>query len=182
MTVTKRLKVLSAILLILIGIWWDTRTAETVGIGAAPAELELSLEAGKSKVERLVIQNPSSAVSLFDIYPDEFPDIIRVIPSSFVLESGKEREVTVRVNPKKAGIIQTALSIVSKPLSENEFGANAGVKVPIVVTSRKAPPLGAALVDAVKDSKAAMAGTMIILLALGFLLLIKSIKLLKQYG
>lgn len=164
-------------MLLIGGIW---TSVQAVGIGAAPAELELNLEVGKSKTERLVIQNPSSAVSLFDVYPDEFQDIIRVIPSSFVLEGGKEREVTVSVNPKKAGIIQTALSIVSRPLSENEFGANAGVKVSIVITSRKAPPLGAMLIETVRGDRRIAGGITLALLALGIFLLIRSIKTFKK--
>ncbi|MDP2704379.1 MAG: hypothetical protein Q8P01_04115 [bacterium] len=177
MTMTKRLNVLSAILLVFVGIWWNTQTAEAVGIGAVPAELNVNVRAGKNAQRHITVRNPSSAVSLFDVYPDEFADVIRVIPSSFVLEGGKEREVTVRVGPEKAGIIQTMLSITSQPLSENEFGANAGVKVPIVIRSSKAFPFGASLLEAVKSSKGIAAGTTFALLALGILLLVRGIKM-----
>lgn len=181
MTMTKKLGVLSAILLMFVGTWWNAQTAKAVGIGAVPAELHINTRVGKDARERIIVQNPSSAVSLFDVYPDEFTDVIRVIPSSFVLEGGKEREVTVRVSPKKTGIIQTALSVVGKPLSENEFGASAGVKVPIVITSSKALPFGANLLEAVKDNKAVMAGIMFVLLALGIATFVKGIKMFGKY-
>ncbi|MAF80178.1 hypothetical protein CL629_03815 [bacterium] len=177
----KSKKYILIILLILpiVGAQGVLRT-EAVGISVTPSSLEIETEAGKGGVEKLMLENPSSAVALFEIYPDEFEKMIQPIPSSLVLESNEKREVVIRVTPEKEGQYATTLSVVSRPLSKSEFEAGAGVKVPIIIKSEESSPLLAAFLGNAKESRGMMTLVVTALLIFGIMLMGYSIKTLRQ--
>jgi len=114
-------------------------SAGAVGVAVRPAELEVQASVGKEALVRINVSNPSSDVAIFEVYPDEFEQLIKITPSSFTLESGSEQYVSVKITPATEGRMQTNLSVVGRPLSTGAFGAGSGVKLPLVVIAKVAP-------------------------------------------
>ena len=110
-------------------------TVVAAGLEVTPAKLELRASPKESATKSITISNPTADVLLFDVFPDDFADIISVSPKSFTLESGAKQTVKVLIAPPRSNrIITTNLSILAKPLSDSKFQTNAGVKIPISVT------------------------------------------------
>ena len=104
-----------------------------IGVSANPPHLELN---GELSAE-ITVANPSRDVAVFNVYPDEFKEIIKVSPASFVLEGGDEKRVKVTISPLERGKFETTLSIVSEPLLKSSFNASSGLKIPLVFTVEK---------------------------------------------
>lgn len=120
------------IILILAGVFLASNiSASALKITPSSVYLESTLEKTGQKV--IIIENPGKNVALFEVFPDDFSDWISVFPASFTLNPGEKKEVSISVNPEKEGIYATSLSVVSKPLSEKGFQANAGVKIPLEI-------------------------------------------------
>lgn len=121
------------ILPILIIIFFLTANfVEAVAVKVNPSEIKIEANADLTKKE-IIIENPGNNVALFEVYPDNFSDWIRIEPESFILESGKSQKVILEIKNKEIGIFSTMISVVAKPLSEREFKANAGVKIPLEI-------------------------------------------------
>jgi Flp pilus assembly protein TadB len=96
---------------------------------------------GEEATVRIKVSNPSSDVAVFEVYPDDFAAAIKAIPSSFTLESGSEKYVTLAVKTAQEGRLSTLLSVVGRPLASNAFQAGSGVKVPLAITVASATGL-----------------------------------------
>ncbi|MEK7664673.1 MAG: hypothetical protein AAB361_00865 [Patescibacteria group bacterium] len=106
--------------------------AKAVSIKVSPPEVKIETTAGFIEKE-ITIENPGTNVALFEVYLDNFSDFVKINPESFILESGKSKKVVLEVKPKEAGVFSGMISVVAKPLSEKEFKANAGVKIPLEI-------------------------------------------------
>lgn len=115
----------------------SSSSAQAVGLSVSPSELKIKTFAGDTATVKLTVKNSSDKVSLFDVYPDDFELNIKIMPSSFVIEGGELREVSVQVNLKEVGKYRTDISVVAKPLSDNSFRAGAGVKIPLYIEVSK---------------------------------------------
>lgn len=104
-----------------------------VSLKVAPSSIRVEAISGKTGQSSITIENPGSAVALFEVYTDDFSDWVVINPSSFTLNPGEKKEVSIYTASKEEGVYGTLLSVVSKPLSDREFKANAGVKVPIEI-------------------------------------------------
>lgn len=104
------------------------------GVEASPSKLELRTSGSNVKAE-LSVRNPSADVQLFEVYPDEFGEDIKILPESFVLEAGSSKAVAISYVAKngKEKIIKTNISVVARPLSESRFQFNSGIKIPITI-------------------------------------------------
>lgn len=122
------------------------RCAEAAGIAVSPSRVEASVAVKSGGTKTITVTNPSASVALFEAYPEEFNDVIELIPSSFVLEAGEKREVVARFRPLETGVFATALSVTAKPLSESVLRAGAGVRVPVLLRVEKGRGLFASLV------------------------------------
>ena len=108
-------------------------SAEAVSLSVSPKELKISANVYETATQKLKIKNPSGEVSIFEVYPDDLDEIVRVSPSSFILESEEEKEVTVQVIPRKEGIFRTDISVVASPVASSSFNAGGGVKIPLEI-------------------------------------------------
>ena len=107
--------------------------ANASALKITPSSVYLDAVFGRTEQKILTIENPGSDVALFEIYSDDFSNWISVNPTSFILNPGEKKEALISVNFRKEGIYATALSVVSKPLSERGFKTNAGVKIPLEI-------------------------------------------------
>lgn len=115
-----------------------TNSVQAVAVKVNPSEIKIEANAGVLTEKEIIIENPGENVALFEVYPDNFSDWIKVRPESFILESGKSQKVILEIKNKEIGVFSTMISVVAKPLSEREFKANAGVKIPLEIrTSEK---------------------------------------------
>ena len=103
-----------------------------VSIKVSPSEVKIETNASLTKKE-IIIENPGNSVALFEVYLDNFFDWVKIKPESFILEGGKSQKVILEIKNKETGIFSTTISVVAKPLSEREFKANAGVKIPLEI-------------------------------------------------
>ena len=121
-------------LLLILTVWLlAAQGTQAVGIAVTPGELIIETVIGEKTTSRLKVENPSSDVAVFEVYPDELESEISVSPASFTLESGEERYVTLIIQREKIGQIQTTVSVVAWPLANEAFGAGTGVKIPITI-------------------------------------------------
>lgn len=174
----KKVQLLSALILFLV-VGGAAEEARAIGIAVTPSKVHVEVVQGEEKSARLHVRNPSGAVVLVDIYPDELEREIKVTPSSFVLEAGKTREVLLQVRPREEGIQKTTLSVVSSPLSDFEFSAGAGIKVPLTIETGEGKKLLASLVD-LGAGRVALASIITITFLLGLILLGINLKTLRQ--
>ncbi len=129
------------IILIFAGIFL-AGNANATALKITPSSINFDIVLGKTGQKVITIENPGKDVALFEVYPDDFSDLISVNPSSFTLNPEEKKEVAVFANFKNEGIFASAISIVSKPLSNRNLQTSAGVKVPLeikVIASSKNP-------------------------------------------
>ena len=114
------------------------QTAQAAGIQVSPSRLDINVAGGKDTSVKIVVANPTTDVQIFEIYPDEFTQIISANPASFSLEAGSRKTVKIIINSKSAreesGTISTSLSVLGKPLADSRLQANTGIKIPLTVT------------------------------------------------
>ncbi|HBT81541.1 hypothetical protein A2757_00515 [Candidatus Giovannonibacteria bacterium RIFCSPHIGHO2_01_FULL_48_47] len=108
--------------------------AGAVGLSVYPKELRVSAMVGETANYKLNVKNPSGEVSLFEVYPDDLGAIVKVSPSSFILESEESREVSVRVTARGEGVFKTNISVVATPVASASFNAGSGVKIPVEIS------------------------------------------------
>lgn len=109
-------------------------TTIAAGIQVTPEKLDF--EVNKTQTKEIVVANPTADVQLFEIYPDDYDSSIKANPASFTLEAGARKKVLITVDSAKlVGVTSTNLSIVSKPLADSKIQVNAGVKIPINITT-----------------------------------------------
>jgi len=109
--------------------------ARAVGLFVQPSEVTVTARVGEERTVSLVARNPSGDVALFEAYPDDASSPVTVAPASFTLQSGEERTVVVRVRPREAGRLETAVALTARPLAALGLQAGAGVKVPFHVVA-----------------------------------------------
>ena len=120
------------IILIFAGIFLAANISASA-LKITPSSVHFDVFSGKTEQKAITIEHPGKDVALFEIYPDDFSDWISVNPSSFTLNPGEKKEVTVSINSGNEGVYATTLSIVSKPLSSRKLQASAGAKVPLEI-------------------------------------------------
>lgn len=115
------------------------------GIQVSPASLNLILEESSSISQTINVVNPTADVQIFEIFADNFTDSIKPNLSSFTLESGEKKSVEIAVNTKNlklesGTILNTNISVVSKPLTSEKFTMGTGVKIPTTITIKEKTP------------------------------------------
>jgi|GEM_PF-1417249 hypothetical protein len=115
-------------------------TALAAGIQVSPARLDFTVFGNRQASQTLTVVNPTDNVQLFEVYPDDFTEQIKTMPTSFTLEAGAKKTVTITVLPQQGNtqnsgqILSTNLSIVGKPLDSSQpFSVGTGVKIPLNV-------------------------------------------------
>ena len=120
-------------LILILGGFFLPLAAAAVGVAVNPARLEVFGRSGQERVETILVSNPARDVAIFEIYPDEFEAMIRIAPASFVLESGDQKKVTIKIAGTAAGRFETLVSVIARPLSESAFNAASGIKIPLSI-------------------------------------------------
>lgn len=112
-------------------VWSVAADAGAVGLSVSPAEVFVDGVVGKPATVRVKVANTSDGIALFEAYPDDLRSAINIFPSSFTLQGGESRDVVVTVTAGRAGRFETAISMVTTPISSEGFRAGAGIKVPL---------------------------------------------------
>lgn len=125
------------IILITITLSCLTATAQAAGIQVSPAKLDFAIINGKPASQTITVVNPTVDVQVFEVYSDDFTDIVKPLPSSFTLESGARKTVEIKIDAsvtrQSGGKLGTTLSVVGKPLADNKFSVGTGVKIPLTI-------------------------------------------------
>lgn len=125
------------IIFIILGIFFFPGFSYGLGLSVSPPELHISTSPRRATGSKLLVKNSSDGVAVFEAYPDEFEGFVKTIPANFILESGQEREVTIRAEPPIAGRFQTTVSIVARSVLEGSFNAGGGLKIPLYIESKE---------------------------------------------
>lgn len=113
--------------------------ASAAGIQVSPAKLDFSVNNGAPASQNIIVVNPTADVQIYEVYADDFTQIVKPNPASFTLESGGKKTVAINVdssalNNNRGQNLAFNLSVVGKPLADNKFSVGTGVKIPITVT------------------------------------------------
>ena len=86
------------------------------GLEVSPATLELRAISETPVSSTLHVVNPTSDVQLFEVSADDFADSLKINPTSFTLESGARRDVTITYEgtADQSKKIQTLISTEEK--------------------------------------------------------------------
>ncbi|MCK5332574.1 hypothetical protein KAJ41_01775 [Candidatus Parcubacteria bacterium] len=111
---------------------------QAAGIQVSLSKMDFAVEIGGGvAIKELVVVNPTADVQVFEVYPDEFSEIIKANPTSFTLEAGARKTVMVKVDPTdikgSSKILRTNFSVLGRPLVESRLQTNTGVKIPILI-------------------------------------------------
>lgn len=121
------------IIILIIIFFLAAGSAGAVSIKVNPSEIKIEAGVDNLTEKEIIIENPGKNVDLFEVYADDFSDWIKINPESFILEGGNSQKVILEIKNKETGVFSTTMSVVAKPLSEREFKANAGVKIPLEI-------------------------------------------------
>lgn len=140
-------------------------SASVAGLSISPARLDFTVDDGGQASQNIMVMNPTSDVMVFEVYADEFSDVISLRPESFTLESGGRKKVSVMIDASSSpafsapsfqkitspfppsfqkrgpgGVLSTNISVVGKALAENKINIAAGAKLPIAITMTAGSP------------------------------------------
>ncbi|MBI4054317.1 MAG: hypothetical protein HY397_03245 [Candidatus Doudnabacteria bacterium] len=107
------------------------------GIQVSPSKLDLVVTSNNASSVTLTVTNPTADVQVFEVYPEEFSELISVNPQSFTLEAGDQKTVTVTAKSDKkqssSQTLKTNLAILANPLADSRFQAATGAKIPLSI-------------------------------------------------
>jgi hypothetical protein len=106
-------------------------SALAIGIGAKPSFLDLELKVGQSKEVKILVYNISQEAGIFQVFPDELNEWIKIEPNNFRLEAGENKEVKITVSAKEGGGKAINLSVLASPLDRRSFSVGPGLKIPL---------------------------------------------------
>lgn len=114
--------------------------AYAAGLSITPARLDFTVTNAKTVSQTLIVTNPTANVLVFEVYPDEFDNVIKVQPESFTLESGGRKEVLISVKTDRRALsentnLATTLSVTGTALAEGKVNVTAGAKIPVSITN-----------------------------------------------
>ena len=112
-----------------------------IGIGATPSFLDLELKLGQSKEVKILVYNISQEAGIFQVFPDELKEWIKIEPNNFRLEAGEDKEVKIKILAKEGGGKTTNLSISATSLDRQSFSIGPGLKIPMRLTVREERPI-----------------------------------------
>jgi hypothetical protein len=137
------------------------------GLAVTPSSIDLTGPVGQVLETTVTVSNLSADVAVFEVYPDSLDRQIIINPTSFILEAGEAKDITVTVLADEPVVFTDTISVVSKPLSDSQLGFGTGIKVPISITTTDVK--GVALAAAVGEFgwlRAGLLGILVILLAI----------------
>lgn len=106
----------------------------SAGLSVNPSRLEADITRGQAHTLNITVSNPTTEVSLIEIYPDNFRSIIEASPRSLTLEAEESKIVAITITPLEVGSFSTLISVVSRPLNDRTFKAGSGIKIPLNFT------------------------------------------------
>jgi len=102
-----------------------------IGIGVKPSFLDLELKVGQSKEVKILVYNISQEAGIFQVFPDELNEWIKIEPNNFRLEAGENKEIKIIVSAKEGGGKAINLSVLASPLDRRSFSVGSGLKIPL---------------------------------------------------
>jgi len=147
-----------------------------IGVGARPSFLEFELKTGQLKTAEILVYNLSQEAGIFQVFPDELDDWLKITPDNFRLEAGENKKVEIKILAKEGGRKATNLSVLATPLDRSSFSVGPGLKIPLKLNIREERPIFLASVLAVLFQNWPWFGIGILVICLIGLLLIKYLK------
>ena len=147
-------------------------SALAIGIGAKPSFLDLELKVGQSKEVKILVYNISQEAGIFQVFPDELNEWIKIEPNNFRLEAGENKEVKITVSAKEGGGKAINLSVLASPLDRRSFSVGPGLKIPLRLNVKEERPIFLASVsEAFRQSLPRISVGILAIVLIGFFLL-----------
>ena len=110
------------------------------GIQVSPARLAFGPQGGQTPAQQITVTNPGQSAQRFQIYAEDYPDLIVAEPNDFALAPGGVKIVSVTVNSQRLPPgLQTKLDVIAGPLPGTELlTVSAGAKIPISLQTARA--------------------------------------------
>lgn len=129
------------ILLFVFCLFFSFDSALAIGIGAKPSFLDLELRSGQPKKTEILIYNLSQEAGIFQVFPDELNDWIKIEPDNFRLEAGENKEIKITAISKEEGIKTINLSVSATSLDRQSFSVGPGLKIPLRLNIKEEGPI-----------------------------------------
>ncbi len=151
---------------------FSINSALAIGIGAKPSFLDLELKVGQSKEVKILVYNISQEAGIFQVFPDELNEWIKIEPNNFRLEAGENREAKIIVSAKEGGGKAINLSVLASPLDRRSFSVGPGLKIPLRLNVKEERPIFLASVsEAFRQSLPRISVGILAIVLIGFFLL-----------
>ncbi len=106
--------------------------ASATGLAVSPSSLYIKTDSGGTGAAYFTVSNPDNQVQAFEIFADDFQNLIRISPPVFTLSPGGAKKVSVEMtaqNQRQTGNQRITISVVSHPLTEKGTQIAAGAKI-----------------------------------------------------
>jgi P pilus assembly chaperone PapD len=107
------------------------------GIQVSPSKLEFNMALDGLMAKQIIVSNPTNQAQMFQVYAEDYPDLITAEPNDFALEPGGRKNVSIIVNSQKLpGSLKTQLAVLAGPLpGKKNLAVSAGVKIPLSIST-----------------------------------------------
>ncbi len=136
-----KFKLFCLILFSVSGFQFFSNSALAVGIGVEPSFLDFELKIGQIKTGKILVYNISQEPGIFQVFPDDLNDWLKIEPNNFRLEAGENKEVKIEIKAKEKGRRATNFSVVSLPLDRRSFSISPGLKIPLRLNIKEESPI-----------------------------------------
>ena len=115
--------------------------AGATGLAVSPSSLTIKTGPGGTNSADFTVSNPDNQIQVFEIYADDFQNLVRINPPVFTLSPGGIKKVSVEIagqSPGRTGSRRTTISVVGHPLAGKGTQIAAGGKISLTITDASA--------------------------------------------
>jgi len=107
------------------------QTVFAVGVGIKPKEINVDVSIGEGSAVEILVTNSGEEPAVYQVYPDNYERKITISPADFRLDARASQIVKIVIKSWMPGEFNTNLSVVGRPVDNQELTVGSGVKVPI---------------------------------------------------
>ncbi len=115
------------------------------GLALSPARISVQVLPNQQASAYFTVSNPDAQTQVFEIYPDDLANFIRISPQVFTLGPGGSKQVEINIAaglPQQTERPAVKISVISHPLTGNNTQVATGAKLTLEIqtsTTNSAP-------------------------------------------
>ena len=111
------------------------------GLALSPARISIQASPNQQASAYFTVSNPDAQTQVFEIYPDDLANFIRISPQVFTLGPGGSKQVEVSIAaglPPQTGRAAVKISVISHPLTGSNTQVATGAKLSLEIQTNSA--------------------------------------------